>query len=119
MTRLRQTRNATTMLVFASLFAPVGTAAQSIQYPPTRRIDQVDDYHGTKVADPYRWLEDVDAPETQAWVEAQNRVTFAYLEQITERTKIRERLTALWNHPRYGAPFKKGGRYFFYKNDGL
>ena len=119
MTRLRQTRNATTMLVFASLFAPAGTAAQSIQYPPTKRIDQVDDYYGTKVADLYRWLEDVDAPETQAWVEAQNRVTFGYLEQIPERTKIRERLTALWNHPRYGAPFKKGGRYFFYKNDGL
>ncbi|HEV8304626.1 MAG TPA: prolyl oligopeptidase family serine peptidase [Gemmatimonadales bacterium] len=93
--------------------------AQTIQYPPTRRADVVDDYYGTRVADPYRWLEDVDSPETRAWVEAQNRVTFAYLEQIPERAALQRRLTALWDYPKYGAPFKKGGRYFFFKNSGL
>src|SRR3989475_6489570 len=94
-------------------------AAQTIQYPPARTGDLVDDYHGTKVPDPYRWLEDVDAPQTRAWVEAENRVTFAYLEQIPERAQIHRRLTALWDYPKYGAPFKKGGRYFFFKNSGL
>ena len=93
--------------------------AQSLTYPPTRKGDVVDNYHGTKVADPYRWLEDVDAPETRSWVAAQNRVTFAYLEQIPERERIRRRLTELWDYPKYGAPFKKGGRYFFFKNSGL
>jgi prolyl oligopeptidase len=93
--------------------------AQSITYPPARKSDVVDDYHGTKVADPYRWLEDVDSPETRAWVEAENRVTFAYLEQIPERERIRRRLTELWDYPKYGAPFKKGGRYFFFRNSGL
>src|SRR5947209_5963859 len=94
-------------------------AAQTIQYPPARTGDLVDDYHGTKVPDPYRWLEDVDSPETRAWIDAENRVTDAYLGQIGERDRIRRRLTALWNYPRYGPPFKKAGRYFFFKNDGL
>ena len=92
---------------------------QAIAYPTARKSDVVDDYHGTKVADPYRWLEDVDSAETHAWVEAENRVTFAYLEQIPERERIRRRLTELWDYPKYGAPFKKGGRYFFFKNAGL
>jgi len=92
---------------------------QAISYPPTRKADVVDDYHGTKVPDPYRWLEDVDAPETVAWVAAENRVTLGYLAQIPERERIRHRLTALWDYPKYGAPFKKGGRYFFFKNSGL
>src|SRR2546427_2751949 len=91
----------------------------SSDLPPARTGDLVDDYHGTKVPDPYRWLEDVDAPETHAWIEAENRVTDAYLAQIGERDGIRRRLTALWNYPRYGPPFKKAGRYFFFKNDGL
>jgi prolyl oligopeptidase len=90
-----------------------------IVYPDTRRADQVDDYHGTRVADPYRWLEDTDAPETAAWVEAQNRVTFAHLEAIPARERIRARLTELWNYPKYGVPFKEGGRYFIYRNSGL
>jgi len=92
---------------------------QTVTYPPARKGDVVDDYHGTKVADPYRWLEDVDSPETRSWVEAENRITFAYLEQIPERERIRRRLTELWDYPKYGAPFKKGGRYFFFKNSGL
>ena len=88
-------------------------------YPATKKIDQVDDYHGTKVADPYRWLEDPDSPETQAWVEAQNKVTFGWLAQVPSRDRIRQRLTQLWNYERYGLPHKKGGRYFYTRNDGL
>src|SRR5215216_3380761 len=93
--------------------------AMPIQYPSTRTAPQVDDYHGTKVGDPYRWLEDVDAPETRAWVEAQNAVTFAYLSQIPQRGAIRDRLTKLWNYPKYGTPFKEGGRIFYFENSGL
>ena len=108
------------MLLLATLIStPTGGAAQRIEPPVTRRGDQVDDYHGTRVADPYRWLEDVDSGETRAWVEAQNRVTFAFLAGIPERATIQRRLTTLWNYERYGAPFTRGGRYFYFKNDGL
>jgi prolyl oligopeptidase len=79
----------------------------------------VDEYHGVKVADPYRWLEDDNSAETKAWVEEQNKVTFGYFAQIPELPAIKERLTRLWNYERYGVPFKQGGRYFFTKNDGL
>src|SRR6266513_1270339 len=88
-------------------------------YPFTRTTNVVDDYHGVKVADPYRWLEDDNSPETKAWVEAENKVTFAYLQSIPELPTLRARLTKLWNYERYGVPFKEGGRYFFTKNDGL
>jgi len=80
-------------LPFLALLMTSTLDAQSITYPPTRKDAVVDDYHGTKVADPYRWLEDVDSPETHSWVEAQNRVTFGYLAQIPERERIRRRLT--------------------------
>src|SRR5258705_8544866 len=93
--------------------------AARLNYPPTATVEQVDDYHGTKVTDPYRWLEDDQAPATKEWVEAQNKVTFGYLENIPYREKIKARLTELWNYERYGVPFKEGGRYFFAKNDGL
>ncbi|RMG42122.1 MAG: S9 family peptidase [Planctomycetota bacterium] len=100
---------------------PPPSAAVKIEYPHTRRVDHVDVLHGVRVPDPYRWLEaDVrESPEVAAWVEAQNRVTFAYLESIPEREAIRRRLTELWNYEKYGAPFKRGGRYYFFKNDGL
>src|SRR3954452_22256654 len=88
-------------------------------YPEARKSEQVDDYHGTKVADPYRWLEDLDSAETRAWVEAENKLTFDYLNQIPERAAIKARLTKLWNYERYDIPFKEGGRYFYKKNDGL
>jgi hypothetical protein len=88
-------------------------------YPATAMGEVVDDYHGEKIADPYRWLEDLDSPETQAWVAAQNAVTFGYLETIAGRAALRERLTALWNFERYGTPWKEGGRYFWSRNDGL
>jgi prolyl oligopeptidase len=79
----------------------------------------VEHYHGVAVPDPYRWLEDPHAPATRRWIEAQNRLTAAYLSAVPEREPIRERLTRLWNYPKYGTPFRKGGRYFYLKNDGL
>jgi prolyl oligopeptidase len=94
-------------------------AAGVIAYPETRRGDVVDDYFGTRVPDPYRWLEDPDDPETRAWIDAQNAVTFRYLEAIPERDAIRERLTKLWNYPKYGTPHREGDWYIFSKNDGL
>ncbi|MDQ3000731.1 MAG: prolyl oligopeptidase family serine peptidase [Fibrobacterota bacterium] len=92
---------------------------QPLAYPNTRKSGQVDDLHGVSIPDPYRWLEDLDSPETAAWVEAQNKVTFGFLESIPARGPLKERLTALWNYERYGMPFRKGGRYFYFKNDGL
>jgi len=95
-------------------------AAQSpMTYPPTRKAEVTDDFFGTKVADPYRWLEDDNSAETKAWVEAQNKVTFAYLEQIPQRAKIRERITQLWDFEKFSAPFKRGKRYFYSYNTGL
>ncbi len=90
-----------------------------IKYPETQQVDVVDDFHGVKVADPYRWLEDDNSEETKAWVEAQNKVTFEYLEKIPFRNKIKERFTEILNYPKYGAPFKEGSKYYFFKNDGL
>ncbi len=90
-----------------------------VQYPATRRVDHVDDYHGARVADPYRWLEDLDGPETKAWIAAQNAVTDAYLAATPGRDAIRDRLTALWNYPRVSLPYREGGRLFFTKNTGL
>ncbi len=95
------------------------SASSPIVYPPSKKVEQVDDYHGIKVADPYRWLEDADSPETKAWVEAQNKVTFGFLESIPERARLRERLTQLWNYEKFGVPFREGDRYFFTRNDGL
>jgi prolyl oligopeptidase len=92
---------------------------EKINYPETLKTDTVDVYFGTEVPDPYRWLEDDNSAETASWVTAQNEVTDAYLAKIPYRDQIRERLTALWNYPRYGVPFKKGGYYFFFKNDGI
>ncbi len=92
---------------------------EKLVYPDSPQVNQVDDYHGVQVADPYRWLEDLDSPQTRAWVEAQNRVTSAYLAAIPEREPVRKRLTELWNYERYGVPVKQGGRYFFTRNDGL
>jgi prolyl oligopeptidase len=92
---------------------------QTNKYPSARKSDQVDDYHGVKVADPYRWLENLDSEETRAWVEAENKLTFAFLNDIPQRAAIRERLTKLWNYEKYGAPFKEGNRYFYTRNSGL
>jgi prolyl oligopeptidase len=102
--------------------APDGApSAPSIAYPETKKGATVDDYFGTKVADPYRWLEDdtSKSPAVSAWVEAQNKVTFAYLDKIPYRQKIKDRLTQLFNYPKYSAPARRGDYFFFTKNDGL
>ncbi len=93
----------------------------SIVYPATKKGETVDDYFGTKVADPYRWLEGdaSSVPEVASWVEEQNQLTFAYLEKIPFRSKMKERLTALFNYPRYSAPTRRGEYFFYTKNDGL
>ena len=93
--------------------------APDITYPKTRKEDVVDEYFGTKVADPYRWLEDDNAPETKAWVVEQNRVTSAFLAGIPRRGQIRERLAKIWNYERFGEPSERGGRFFWTYNSGL
>ncbi|MBD1852660.1 prolyl oligopeptidase family serine peptidase [Leptolyngbya sp. FACHB-711] len=93
--------------------------SQSLAYPQSPAVDQVDDYHGVVVADPYRWLEDPNSEQTQAWVEAQNQVSFGFLKEIPSRDRIQQRLTALWDYEKYGIPFKEESRYFYFKNDGL
>lgn len=90
-----------------------------LKYPEARKSDQVDDYHGVKVGDPYRWLEELDTPETQKWVEAQTNFSSAFLNAIPQRAAIKERLTKLWNFEKYGVPFKRGNRYFYSRNTGL
>jgi prolyl oligopeptidase len=92
---------------------------QSLSYPITKKGDVVDDYFGTKVPDPYRWLEDDNAPEVKQWVKDENVVTFGYLEKIPFREMIWTRLTEIYNYSRYSSPFRAGDYYFFYKNDGL
>src|SRR2546421_528974 len=87
------------------------SSTPGVAYPVTRKTNVVDDYNGVKVADPYRWLENDNAPETKAWVEAQNKVTAGYLQQIPEFPAIQARLTRLWNYERYGVPFQEGRRY--------
>ncbi|HEX6559681.1 MAG TPA: hypothetical protein VF021_09470, partial [Longimicrobiales bacterium] len=112
-------RNRNLSILAAVLVLVPGLSAQTLKYPDTRKVDVVEDYHGTKVADPYRWLEDQNAPETAAWVNAENGVTFPYLNTLPERDQIRKRLTELWNYERYSVPFREGGRYFFSRNSGL
>ncbi len=90
-----------------------------MNYPVARKSDQVDDYHGVKVADPYRWLEDLDSEETRSWIEAENKLSFAFLEAIPVRSALKDRLTKLWNYEKYGPPFKEGKRYFYTRNSGL
>jgi prolyl oligopeptidase len=108
--------------VFFCIFISAASAGENrLVYPETRRVDQVDELHGVKVADPYRWLEeDVrNSKEVADWVAAENKLTFGYLEAIPQREKIRRRLTELWNFAQYYGAVKEGGRYYFLKNDGL
>ncbi|HEX2621348.1 MAG TPA: hypothetical protein VHL11_14415, partial [Phototrophicaceae bacterium] len=88
-------------------------------YPPAHTVDVVDDYHGTPVADPYRWLEEPDSPETQSFIAAQNTLTDEFLSEIPARESVRKRLTELWNYARYTAPFREGDHYYMFQNDGL
>lgn len=88
-------------------------------YPDTKKIEHTDEYFGTKVQDPYRWLENDMADDTKQWVIEQNKITDSYLDRIPFRSNIKARLTELWNYEKYSAPFKEGGYTYFYKNDGL
>jgi prolyl oligopeptidase len=103
----------------ATVLATAPSIGQAPHYVATRKIDHVDDYHGTKVPDPYRWLEDETSPETAAWVEAQNAVTFPYLERIPYRNALLKRVTELNDYERFSAPSQKGPYFFFSKNEGL
>lgn len=110
------------LLAFLAACAGTGQKQASIEhlpYPQTKKVDTADDYFGIRIADPYRWLEDDNSEETRQWVEAENKVTFDYLGNIPFREQVKDRLTEVWNYEKFGAPFKKGKYYFFYKNDGL
>ncbi|MDX2304730.1 MAG: prolyl oligopeptidase family serine peptidase [Microscillaceae bacterium] len=109
--------------ILAGLFSLVGAQntkpKTTMNYPKTLKTDQVDEYFGAQVPDPYRWLEQSDSATVKAWIEEQNEVTFGYLNKIGFRTQIKERLTKLWNYEKVSAPFREGDYYYFYKNDGL
>jgi prolyl oligopeptidase len=90
-----------------------------LPYPETRKDDVVETLHGTPVPDPYRWLEDPDAPGTDEWIAAQNELTFGIIRAGETRERLRERLMQVWDYPKYGVVSKEGGRYFFWKNSGL
>ncbi|MAW59264.1 MAG: S9 family peptidase [Planctomycetes bacterium] len=99
--------------------AQPGITSGELTYPLTATVDQVDVYHGVEVSDPYRWLEDLDGPATREWIEAQNELTYSYLDEIPFRSAIRDRLEELWNYEKFGTPREEGGRYFYSYNDGL
>lgn len=108
------------LLITILIFSCYQSHTKAIQYPDTRRDKSVsDNYFGTDVGDPYRWLEDDNSDETAEWVKAQNKLTFAYLENIPQRNAIKERLTEIWDYEKVSAPFKRGEKYYFYKNEGL
>src|SRR5437016_11652313 len=104
---------AATIIAMAVVCSTAG--AQKLPYPNTRRIEQMDTYFGEKVADPYRWLEDENSPDTAKWVEEENKVTFAYLDTIPYRSGVKARLEKLYNYVRYGAPFRNGENFFLNK----
>jgi prolyl oligopeptidase len=108
------------LLVVVSLFVTAIPAQKGNGYPKAKKVDQVDDYHGTKVSDPYRWMEDTGSADTQKWINEQVAHTDAYLATIPQRAKIKERLTEIWNYERVSAPSKiTDGFYIYSKNDGL
>ena len=91
----------------------------AVTYPETKKVDTVDTYFGTEVPDPYRWLEDDRSAETEAWVKAENKATFGYLDKIPFKDEIKQKLEKIWNYEKIGAPFKEGDYTYFYKNDGF
>lgn len=97
-------------------YSPIFT---QIKYPETKKTSQEDDYFGTKVADPYRWLENDNSEETKEWVLAENKITHEYLSSVPFNSKVKKRLEEMWNYAKYSSPFKEGDYYYYYKNDGL
>jgi prolyl oligopeptidase len=115
---MKFSKRALGIAVMTSVLLPQIGFAQ-IVYPTTRKVDHIDTYHGEKVADPYRWLEDDNSVETKAWVKAQNEVTRKFLDAIAQRAEVQKRYTSLYNFEKYTTPWQEGGRYFWSKNDGL
>ena len=109
----------TTLLIISCKNENKTELSMELTYPETKKVDTVDTYFDTEVKDPYRWLEDDMSEETGDWVEAQNKVTFGYLDKIPYRTALKNRLEKLWNYEKFSAPFKEGDYTYFYKNDGL
>ncbi|MEX0982099.1 MAG: prolyl oligopeptidase family serine peptidase [Bacteroidales bacterium] len=107
------------LTVLIALGMSCKTKKEPLNYPETKKVDHTDNYHGTEVADPYRWLEDDNSEETKEWVKEQNKVTFSYLEKIPFRDQLKERLTELWDYPKMGNPTKRKGVYFYSYNSGL
>ncbi len=102
-----------------ALAALPGAQTSSAKYPPAKKGTVVDNYFGTKVADPYRWMEELDSPDVKSWVEAENAVTFKYLDTLAARDELRKRITELWNYPKVSTPSFEGGRWFYSRNSGL
>ena len=110
------------LAVVCSLFAltaPALTQSPAITYPSPRKGDVVDTYHGTKVADPYRWMEDLNAPEVKRWIDAENAITFKYLDGLPIRDALKTRISELWNYPKVSVPFYEGRHWFYNRNKGL
>ncbi len=107
------------LFISLSMVTMLCACNDKIQYPQAAKVDVTDNYFGTEVADPYRWMEDDTTAQVAAWVEAENKVTQAYLDNIKFRPALKERLTELTNYEKFGTPFKKHGKYYFFKNDGL
>jgi prolyl oligopeptidase len=103
----------------AALWCAAMAADQPLTYPPAARGNVVEDYHGTAVADPYRWMEDLDSPQTRAWVSAEGKLTDDYLASIKEREPLRKRIATLYDYEKFGTPFHEGGRYFYTHNSGM
>src|SRR5437016_14550235 len=120
MTFVRLTELATTTLILLIMIAGCRqVSSPKLSYPVTKKGDVVDDYFGTKIADPYRWMEDLDSADVAAWVAAENQVTSDYLARLPMRERFKQRITELWNYPKVTIPVREGGRYFYQKNSGL
>ncbi len=108
------------LLIIAGIMTMQSCVEQErVSYPESKKGELTDNYHGTQIADPFRWLENDTSAETEAWVKTQNKVTFGFLNKIPFRNEIKERLTKIWDYPKFSVTFKKGERYFFFKNDGM
>ncbi len=107
------------LLLLITAMAFTSNLTAQLNYPAAKKVDQTDDYFGTKVSDPYRWFEDDKSEETKAWVTAENKVTFGYLDKIPYRKNFQDAIEKVFNYPKYGAPFHNSGWFYFYKNDGL
>src|SRR5690606_38666609 len=107
------------LLINSFLLTSLMRLNAQLKYPDTKKINHVDEYFGVKVQDPYRWLEAELSTETKSWVDAQNKVTFGYLNQIPLRDQLKNQLTEIWNYEKISAPFKEGKFTYFFKNNGL